>query len=131
MLNILLLLFAGNSFSQLRKMTTKEMVEKSTAILHGKCNKKESFWNDKRDKIFTRVKILSDENIKGNLTSETEIIVPGGRVGNIIYDVSEMPIFHEGEEVFVFVWKHPSGINMVTGAQQGLFHSVHFHHALS
>ena len=30
-----------------------------------------------------------------------------------------MPIFQEGEEVLVFLWKHPSGKNLVTGALQG------------
>jgi hypothetical protein len=30
-----------------------------------------------------------------------------------------MPVFTEGEEVFAFIWKHPSGKNLVTGGLQG------------
>ena len=91
----------------------------STAIVIGKCVEKKSFWNENRDKIFTRVKITIDETIKGGVAGETEVLVPGGRVGNIIYEVSDMPVFAEGEESVVFLWKHPSGDNLVTGALHG------------
>ena len=119
MMCFMVMLFSSEAFCQVRKMSTKELTQESTAILVGKCIKKESFWNEKRDKIFTQVKIRSDEYIKGNIGSTAVITIPGGRVGNIIYDVSEMPIFSEGEGVFAFVWQHPSGKNLVTGAVQG------------
>ena len=73
---------------------------------------KMSFWNDKHDKIFTRVKISVDMTIKGESSNEKVILIPGGRVGNIIYEVSDMPVFAEGEETVVFLWQHPSGENL-------------------
>ena len=51
--------------------------------------------------------------------SEVTITVPGGQVGDIIYEVSEMPDFQKGEEVFAFIWQHPSGENMITGGYLG------------
>lgn len=119
MLSIMLLILSSAVYGQVHKMSTKELAQESTAILVGKCTQKESFWNEKHDKIFTRVKIRTGENIKGNLGAEAEIIVPGGRVGNILYEVSDMPIFQEGEEALVFIWRHPSGMNLITGALQG------------
>ena len=38
---------------------------------------------------------------------------------NILYEVSDMPSFTEGEECVVFLSKHSSGRNLVTGAVQG------------
>ncbi len=119
MLTIMVLLVSSAAFSQVRRATTKELSEKSTAIVVGKCTKKESFWNDKHTQILTEVKIQNGESIKGKPGEEVVITIPGGRVGNTIYEVSDMPIFQEGEEVLVFLWRHPSGKNLVTGALQG------------
>jgi hypothetical protein len=65
------------------------------------------------------VTVSPEEYIKGNLGSEAVIAVPGGQVDNIIYEVSEMPVFTEGEEVMLFIWKNPSGKNLVTGGYLG------------
>jgi hypothetical protein len=51
--------------------------------------------------------------------AEAVVAVPGGQVGDIIYEVSEMPVFTEGEDVVAFVWKNPSGKNLITGGSQG------------
>lgn len=113
------LLHTNSSFGQVVKASAKQLTQESTAILTGKCTKTESFWNEKRTQILTEVRIRVDEYVKGNLGAEAVITIPGGRVGNIIYEVSDMPVFVEGEEVLVFLWRHPSGKNLVTGALQG------------
>ena len=107
------------SKAQHKKMSAKDLTQESTAILYGKCSKIKSEWNEKQDIIFTYVTIIPEEYVKGNLGPEAVITIPGGRVGDIIYEVSEMPVFIEGEEVVAFIWKHPSGKNLVTGGFQG------------
>ena len=119
LLSMLCFLLPNSSFGQVVKASAKQLTQESTAILTGKCIKTESFWNEKRTKILTEVRIRVDEYVKGNLGAEAVITIPGGRVGNIIYEVSDMPVFVEGEEVLVFLWRHPSGKNLVTGALQG------------
>ena len=116
---VVLFVSASGVFAQVRKMSVKELTEESTAILVGKCTQKVSSWNDNHDKIFTRIMIQAEEYVKGNLGSEAEITIPGGRVDDILYEVSDMPIFNEGEETVVFVWTHPSGKHLITGAHQG------------
>ncbi len=105
--------------AQVRKMSAKDLTEASTAVLYGKCKKVKSEWNDKKDIIMTYVTIVPEEYIKGNLGSEAVIAVPGGQVGDIRYEVSDMPIFTEGEEVVAFVWTNRSGRNLITGGFQG------------
>ncbi len=119
LLGVLFSLLSNDALSQVRKVSIKELTLESTAIVVGKCIKRESFWNDKRTQILTEVRIQTGESIKGSPGSEVVITIPGGRVGNTIYEVSDMPVFVEGEEVLVFLWRHPSGKNLVTGALPG------------
>jgi len=100
-------------------MSAKDLTEESTAVLYGKCKKLNSEWNEDRSIILTYVTIEPEEYIKGNLGSEVIVAVPGGRVDNIIYEVSEMPVFTEGEEVMAFIWTNPAGKNLVTGGYKG------------
>ena len=119
LLAALFILIPTESMAQLKKMSAEGLTNKSTAILYGKCSKVKSEWNQENDLIFTTVTVIPEEYIKGDLGAEAQITIPGGQVGDIIYEVSEMPVFLEGEEVFAFIWEHPSGKNLVTGGKQG------------
>lgn len=115
----ILLLSPIESKAQVIKMSAKDLTERSTAVLYGKCSKVKSEWNEKKDIIYTYVTVVPEEYIKGNLGSEAIITVPGGQVGDILYEVSEMPIFVEGEEVVAFIWTNAAGKNLMTGGYQG------------
>jgi len=114
-----LFLFSAEGKAQVKKMSAKDLTEESTAVLYGKCKKIKSEWNEDKSIIMTYVTIEPEEYIKGNLGEEAVIAVPGGRVDDIIYEVSEMPLFIEGEEVMVFIWTNPAGKNLVTGGYKG------------
>jgi len=116
---LILILPISECNAQLRKMTNRELTIKSTSVIYGKCSEVRSEWNESRDMIFTTVTIAPEGYVKGNLGGQAVITVPGGRIGDIIYEVSEMPVFTRGEEVFAFVYSHPSGKNLVTGGFQG------------
>ena len=115
----ILLLLPATVQAQIQRMSARELTLESSSILYGKCTRTESAWNKDKTMILTTVTVVPEYYLKGNLGSEVTITVPGGRVGNIIYEVSEMPAFQKGEEVFAFIWKHPSGLNLVTGGYQG------------
>jgi hypothetical protein len=100
-------------------MSDQDLTNESTAVLYGKCSKIRSEWNENKSIIYTYITIIPEEYIKGNLGPEAVIAVPGGRVDDIIYEVSEMPVFTEGEEAVVFIWTNPAGKNLVTGGFQG------------
>jgi len=105
--------------AQVIKMSDKDLTERSTAVLYGRCSKVKSDWNAKKDLIFTQVTLVPEEYIKGNLGSAAVITVPGGQVDDILYEVSEMPVFVEGEEVVAFISTNPAGKNLITGGYQG------------
>jgi hypothetical protein len=109
----------AESIAQVKDMSTKDLTEKSSAVLYGRCSKVKSEWNENKSIIYTYVTVVPEGYIKGNLGSEAVLAVPGGRVGDIIYEVSEMPVFTEGEEVVAFIWTNPAGKNLVTGGYKG------------
>jgi hypothetical protein len=119
LISLFLLLPGIESKAQLKKMSEKDLTDESTAVLYGKCSKIKAEWNETKDMIFTSVTIVPEGYLKGNLGADAVLSIPGGQIGDIIYEVSEMPVFTEGEEVVAFVWKHPSGKNLVTGGSQG------------
>ena len=107
------------SKAQVKRMSAKDLTEESTAVLYGKCKNVKSEWNENKSLIFTYITIQSEEYIKGNLGSEVVVTVPGGRVDDILYEVSETPFFTEDEEVVAFIWTNPKGRNLITGGPQG------------
>jgi hypothetical protein len=118
---ISLLLLSANleTDAQVKKMTSKDMTEVSTAVLYGKCKKIKCEWNENRSAIYTYVTIAPEGYIKGNLGQEVIVMVPGGRVDDILYEVSETPFFIEDEDVVAFIWTNPKGKNLITGGFQG------------
>jgi hypothetical protein len=118
---LLLVLFLPSSLAQVQTMSTQQLTEQSSAVILGTCVRMESYWVDGNSKIFTRVRIRGEQTLKGEFGGETEITVPGGRIGNMVYEVTDMPIFREGEEVLLFVWQHPTGKQLITGGTQGKF----------
>jgi hypothetical protein len=105
--------------SQVLEMSAQDLTKQSTAVLYGKCSKIECKWNENKSIIFTEVTVVPEEYIKGNLGSQAVISIPGGKVGDIVYEVSDMPVFTEGEEVMAFVRTNPAGKNLITGGFQG------------
>lgn len=114
-----LALTGTRSTAQVYEASIEELAQTSTSVVVGKAIDVRSFWNDDRTAIMTEVKLQVDERVGGDSASETIITIPGGRVGNSLYEVSDMPTFIEGEEVVVFLWQDPSGRNLVTGGAQG------------
>jgi hypothetical protein len=107
------------SEAQVKEMSAQELTNASTSVFYGKCSKKSCSWDENHRIIYTYVTVVPEEYLKGNLGSEAVIAVPGGKVGDIIYEVSDMPVFIEGEEVMAFVRTNPAGKNLITGAYQG------------
>jgi hypothetical protein len=105
--------------SQVLEMSAQDLTKQSTAVFYGKCSKIESKWNENKSIIYTEVTVVPEEYIKGNLGSQAVISVPGGKVGDIVYEVSDMPVFKEGEDVMVFVRTNSSGKNLIAGGFQG------------
>ena len=114
-----MILSQAESQAQVKKMSAKDLTEESTTVLYGKCRNIKCEWNENRSAIYTYITIAPEEYIKGNLGSEVVVAVPGGRVDDILYEVSETPFFTQDEDVVTFIWTSPKGKNLITGGPQG------------
>ncbi|GMQ82530.1 MAG: hypothetical protein BMS9Abin05_1984 [Rhodothermia bacterium] len=115
----LLFSFSRDTVAQSLKVTVEDLADVSTSVVHGKTTRVHSYWTQDKRYIMTDVTIQVDGAMKGSALSETVVTIPGGRVGSTLYEVSDMPVFVEGEEVVVFVWEYPSGTRTVTGGMKG------------
>jgi hypothetical protein len=105
--------------AQVKEMSAQDLTTASTAVFYGRCSKKSCDWDKNHRIIYTYVSVTPEAYIKGNLGSQPVIAVPGGQVGDVIYEVSDMPEFAVGEETIAFVWTNSAGNNLVTGGFQG------------
>ncbi len=112
------------SSAQMLKVSVDELTKASTSVIHGETTSIRSYWTEDRRYIMTDVTIRVQDTVRGQSSSETIITVPGGRVGSTLYEVSDMPVFAEGDEVIVFVSRHESGMNLVVGGSQGMMKVV-------
>ena len=124
LLSLTVLLPTWETNGQARKTSLEELTHTSTAVVLGKATRLQSFWNEDQSKILTEVTIHVEEQVKGNAEAETTVTIPGGRVGNTVYEVTDMPVFVDGEESLVFLWQHPSGRQLVTAGTRGKFQVV-------
>jgi hypothetical protein len=115
----LLIIPIAKSTAQVKEMSVKDLTKESTAVLYGRCSKVKCEWNENKSIMYSYITVVTEGYIKGSLGAEAIIAVPGGRIEDTVYEVSEMPVFTEGEDVVAFVWTNPAGKNLVTGGYQG------------
>ncbi len=116
---VYMLSFIPAAHAQQQRTTIESLTAVSNAVVVAKTVKTESFWNDDQTAILTRVTLEVNDYLRGQSPRQTEIIVPGGQIGNYIHEVSDMPTFQADEEAIVFVELHSSGINVVAGGIMG------------
>lgn len=85
-------------------MTTVELADASKSIVHGRVISLVPHWNDERTTILTRVTVDPIQYMKGEPGGEPIVFeMPGGVVGELGLDVSDVPHFEVGEEVVLFL----------------------------
>lgn len=115
---VLLPLDARAQSSDIR-LSVKQLKDTSESVVLARTVKTESYWNDDRSAILTRVTLQVEESLSGSATGETVVIVPGGQIGEYLHEVTDMPEFVTGEESVVFLERHSSGVTVVNGGARG------------
>jgi hypothetical protein len=113
-LTLLISIYVPNAAALVIKKSLKDMTIESDDIITGKVINKESYWEN--GKIFTDVTVSVGQNIKGKPENKIIVQVPGGVVGDIYAQVSDVPLFEDKEEVLLFL----KG-NQVVGWNQGKY----------
>jgi hypothetical protein len=86
--------------------TLEYMTDFSDTVVIGHVTDKYSYWENK--KIYTNIAIDVERFIKssrGETSSPIELKIPGGKVGDIGFEVDQAPVFSMGEKVMLFLKK--------------------------
>ncbi len=85
-----------------------------------RCVSAESRWEN--GSIWTVTTFDVVETMKGDLSPQVIVRVPGGRVGHLTASVDGTPKFNSGNEAIVFLQRSPAGGFSVAGWVEGSFH---------
>jgi hypothetical protein len=107
--------------TQIVIMTPRQMGEKAQLVVAGKVSATESFWNEKRTKIFTRIDFAVDASYKGSAPPVVSLLQLGGTVDGVRTSVDGAVMWKVGEEALLFVEPYTNGTYQVTGLSQGKF----------
>jgi hypothetical protein len=126
---LLILFLAGlvllGLFSAVTKATTlvrlhfEELAQQSTAIARLRCLHSRTKWE--RGEIWTDTQFEVLEVAKGLLPSLVTVRTMGGTSGHLHSHVDEVPTFHLGEELYLFLWTNSGEPYRVLGWSQGAF----------
>ena len=107
---ILLLIFVLISilhnigFASVEKLSREQLTNRANTILIGTVTEIASQRNIDKTRIFTFITISVETYIKGNYKKESyNVKIPGGKVGNVVETIPDVPIFKKDERVFLFL----------------------------
>ena len=126
---LLILFLAGLAllgvFSAVTEATTlvrlrfEELAQQSSAIARLRCLHSQTKWE--RGEIWTDTQFEVLEVAKGLLPGLVSVRTMGGRNGHLHSHVDEVPTFHPGEELYLFLWTNSGEPYRVLGWSQGAF----------
>jgi hypothetical protein len=102
-------------------VSPRQMGDESVLVVRGRVSSVRSFWNDAHTKIFTEAVIQVDETYKGQTVGEARVLQMGGVVDNMQMHVYGALIWHQGEEVLLFLDRLDAERYRVAGFSQGKF----------
>ncbi len=92
------------------RMDLNEILQGSESVVVGSVEEVASFWNEDRTRIYTRASIRIRETLKNGVSDEViQVVVPGGKVGEITEIVTDTPSFSLGDESLLFLRKSSAG----------------------
>jgi hypothetical protein len=107
------------SATTLARLQFTELAQEATAVARLRCLSSESQWE--RGEIWTETRFEVLEQEKGLVPGLVTVRTLGGRAGHLHSRVDGVPVFHPGEEVYLFLWRREGEAYSVLGWSQGAF----------
>lgn len=100
------------------RLSLSELVAQTNIILVGRVAECESRWNESHTTIYTEVVVTPELWIKHRTElAAVTLRIPGGQIGETVMTVSNLPDFHTGERVVLFLIERPTGYELAGGLQ--------------
>lgn len=122
-LSVLMLLLAGTiAGAVMVKVETPELVAISTNIVTGKVLAVTSHYTQNHKSVYTTIDIAVGSEMAGS-TNSSEIVIKqnGGVMPDLGLAIEDMPVFHQGEDVILFLAKNDDGNYGVADMHQGKY----------
>lgn len=103
----------------LARLSLDDLAVAADAVARVRCTGAEARWENGSIWTVTTLEVL--ETMKGNLTAEIAVRLPGGRAGHLIATVDGTPRFSPGEEAVVFLERSRAGGFTIAGWAGGTF----------
>ncbi|MDH4066264.1 MAG: hypothetical protein OEW19_17820 [Acidobacteriota bacterium] len=117
----LLTVSAPLSAITVKPLSFTELVEVSTAVVHGRVSGVVGQWTPDRRGIESLVTVEVIDYFKGNLGARVTVRVPGGRAGGFVNLIPGAPRLAQGDAVVLFLTATGPSIPVVTGTTQGVY----------
>ena len=115
----LTLLAVAATATTLTRMRFEELARQATAVARLHCLSTQSLWHN--GEIWTDTQFEVVEQAKGALPATVMVRTLGGTIGHLHSRVEEVPVFHPGEETYLFLWGREGEPLRVLGWSQGTF----------
>ena len=112
---------AGSHATEVRPQTAQQLLESSQQVVVGRVVAQHSYWDAAHRRIFTDVKVLVSNTIKGAVADTLTLTQLGGEVDGARYGFEGAPAFKADDEALLFVWRDHKGRAQVNGLAQGKF----------
>jgi hypothetical protein len=119
LLAALALLAVVANATTLARMRFEELARQATAVARVRCLHATSLWEN--GEIWTDTSFQVVEQTKGSLPAIVSVRTLGGNIGNLHSRIDEVPVFHPGEEAYLFLWGREAEPLRVLGWSQGTF----------
>ena len=103
----------------LQQLTMTQLVNASTAIVHGTVTASGTAMNSRT--IFTHYTVQVSEQWKGRTVAAVDVALPGGALNGVRQSYPGVPALQIGGEYVLFLWTGKSGITQITGFHQGIY----------
>lgn len=107
--------------SLVQKMGTNALTSQSAMIQIGEVRRSWSSYDPEKRMVYTYVKMVVEETLKGTPQKEILLRQPGGQAGGVTMKVHGVAQFKPGEKALVFAQIDADGAPTVTGLAQGKY----------
>jgi hypothetical protein len=105
--------------STLQQLSLKDMALQSTDIVRGHVQRGKPAWHGAQ--LFTHYLVFVGDRWKGTGGPVVDLAVQGGVLDGLRQTWAGTPDLVDGREYVLFLWRSPSGLNLIIGLSQGLF----------
>lgn len=106
------------------KMTQRDLVRDSAAVVQGHVVKVSSFWDPTGRIVMSEALVKVEDKVFGEAPSVVVVRTFGGRVGDFVVEAHGFPKLAVNDHLLLFLEPEQDGATRVTGYQQGQYRII-------